>query len=89
MSDNKSYWRCTQKNCLGRLYIVNNSEVVKENGHQHKPNAAKIQAKIAVQKIKEIVRNTELSSQSLLVTVAEQVSFNQYKFQKINNIFKF
>lgn len=56
--DNSESWRCLQKNCRGRLRVVNNCEVIIVNEHSHAPNPTKNEAKQCVHKIRELASNT-------------------------------
>ncbi|KAF0752026.1 MULE domain-containing protein, partial [Aphis craccivora] len=63
------------KKCPGRVH-VEKGEVTKESKreHNHRPDRSKIEAKQAIENMKKIAKETELSSQVVLSTMSKEVT---------------
>jgi len=92
-TNEKTIWRCIENNskkCPGRVH-VEKGEVTKESKreHNHRPDRSKIEAKQAIENMKKIAKETELSSQVVLSTMSKEViNLNYFKLIIINKHFK-
>ncbi|XP_060874428.1 uncharacterized protein LOC132948119 [Metopolophium dirhodum] len=77
-TNEKTIWRCIENNskkCPGRVH-VEKGEVTKESNreHNHRPDRSKIEAKQAIENMKKIAKEIELSSQVVLSTMSKEVT---------------
>ncbi|XP_060872635.1 uncharacterized protein LOC132946604 [Metopolophium dirhodum] len=77
-TNEKTIWRCIENNskkCPGRVH-VEKGEVTKESKreHNHRPGRSKIEAKQAIENMKKIAKETELSSQVVLSTMSKEIT---------------
>lgn len=74
---NKIIWRCleyTSKKCRGRLH-TSGDVVLRTTEHNHVPDVGKIEAKEAMEKLKETAKNTQLTTHCVVGTITSQVNF--------------
>lgn len=79
-NDKKTIWKCVEnlkKKCKARIHTDENSILsdVTKISHVHFPDIAKIEAKRAMENLKELAKKTELSTQSVVATVASEVIY--------------
>uniref|UniRef100_A0A2S2NTJ8 FLYWCH-type zinc finger-containing protein 1 n=1 Tax=Schizaphis graminum TaxID=13262 RepID=A0A2S2NTJ8_SCHGA len=80
--DKKTIWKCVEnlkKKCKARIHTEENSILsdVTKISHVHFPDIAKIEAKRAMANLKELAKKTELSTQSIVATVASELNTGQ------------
>lgn len=78
-NDKKTIWKCVEnlkKKCKARIHTDENSILsdVTKISHVHFPDIAKIEAKRAMENLKELAKKTELSTQSVVATVASELN---------------
>ena len=74
-NENKIIWKCVEynsKKCRGRLHSSGLS-VVHTTEHNHVADIAKVEAKEAMARLKNIAKTTQLSTHSVLGTLTLQV----------------
>lgn len=74
-TENKIIWRCIEyrlNKCRGRLHSLN-EVVMKTTEHNHVPDIGKIEAKEAMEKLKDTAKNTQLTTHSVVGTITSQV----------------
>jgi len=92
-TNEKTIWHCIEnysKKCPGHVH-VEKGEVKKESKREqnYQPDRSKIEAKQAIESMKKIVKETELSSQVVLNTVSiEVINLNYFKLINRNRNFK-
>jgi len=87
----KIIWRCleyTTKKCRGRLHSLGEVVLHTTDYNNHVPDMGKIEAKKAIQKLKETAKNTQLTTHCVVGTITSEVNFITH-FYNHNFIFLF
>ena len=73
--DEKTYWRCTDKTCSGRLNLVNDTTVTSTKPHSHPPTPAENSVFKAKQGLKRKASDTDLPTKHLVADAVGPLSF--------------
>jgi len=87
----KIIWRCleyTSKKCRGRLHSFSEGVLHTTDHNNNVPDIGKIEAKEAIQKLKETAKNTQLRTHCVVGTITSEVNFITH-FYNYNFIFLF
>lgn len=73
---NKKMWRCVNcnKKCRGRIHL-NNGEILKTVVHNHVPDNAQIEMKMAINEMKINAISNSNSTHAVIGTLASQVIY--------------
>jgi len=78
----------TTKKCYGRLHSLGEVVLHTTDHNNHVPDMGKIEAKKAIQKLKETAKNTQLTTHCVVATITSEVNFITH-FYNHNIIFLF
>ena len=71
----KSYWKCVDKTCPGRLTLLDDATVTSTKIHTHPPTPAANSVHIAKQKLKQKAASTDHPTKHLVADVVGTLSF--------------